>query len=95
VEDAAIQQKLQQKFREAGVFPEVAASPLPGRSGYRISFQPEKEGGHYTIQMAFFEDGICQNQQQLTLPPYSQEEVFRNMLALRALDVLRRQLPAS
>lgn len=91
-EDDAIRGKLQQKFREAGVFPEIVNEQLPGRSGCRISFKPEAGSGHFSIETTFFEDSICRNRQQNSVPPYSQEEVFRNMLALRGMDMLRRQL---
>ena len=91
-EDAAIHGKLQTKFREAGSFPETAPSLLPGRNGYRIFFQSESESKSWSIEMEYFESGICRDTQRISVPVFSQEDVFRNMLALRALDMLRRHL---
>jgi nicotinamide-nucleotide amidase len=94
-DDASIRGKLQQKFREAGVFPEMASSPLPGRNGFRISFLPENVSNSFRIELEYFQAGSAAEKEEITVPPYSQEEVFRNMLALRALDMLRRHLHSS
>jgi nicotinamide-nucleotide amidase len=94
-DDAVIHGKLQDKLREAGVFPEITGSPPAGRKGYKVSFFQEKESSHFAVEIARYQDGIIQEEQLITVPLYSQEEVFRNMLALRAMDMLRRQLLAS
>ena len=94
-DDAAIGGKLQQKFREAGVFPEIFTSPLPGRKGYRISFAQEAESSAFRIEMAYLESENNLHEERISVPAFSQEEVFRNMLALRALDMLRRHLQSS
>jgi len=94
-EDEAIDKKLQQKFREAGVFPEIAASPLAGRNGYRISFSKEQDGNSFRIDLQYVESGNYQHEEHIFVPAFSQEAVFRNMLALRSLDMLRRHLNPS
>ena len=94
-DDQAIEGKLQQKFREAAVFPELVSSPLSGRNGYRISFSQEQDSSAFRIEMKYLESGICRHEEQISVPAFSQEAVFRNMLALRALDMLRRHLNPS
>ena len=94
-EDAAIQGKMQAKFHEAATFPEFATSLPPHRNGYRIYFHPESDSTSWSIEMEYFESGICLDKQRISLPVFSQEDVFRNMLALRALDMLRRHLQES
>ena len=94
-DDNAIEGKLQQKFREAAVFPEVVSSPLAGRNGYRISFSQEEDSSSFRIDLQYFKTGICRHEEQILAPSFSQEEVFRNMLALRSLDMLRRHLNPS
>ncbi len=91
-EDAAIEGKLQQKFREAAVFPEMTSTPLPGRNGYRLSFSKERESKAFRVEIEYLESGNCLPVEQISVPAFSQEEVFRNMLALRAMDMLRRHL---
>jgi hypothetical protein len=94
-DDASIKGVLQRKFREAAAFPEMTSGPLPDRNGFRIYFQPETGSSSFSVEWEFLESGLCRKSGKISVPAFSQEEVFRNMLALRALDMLRRQLQDS
>ena len=89
-QDESIGEKVKQKFREAGVWPELVKELPSNRSGYRISFAKSEEAGSVDICLEFYKENSCSDKQHFSVRNFTQESVFHNMLALRALDMLRR-----
>ncbi len=92
IADDAIEGRLRQKIREAGQFPEIMEEKKGVGIEFEIQFERTEERGDVEIRLHCYKNSLLFGESQQVVKPFSVEEIFRNMLALRGLDMIRRQL---
>lgn len=90
--DESILGRMKQKFREAGRYPDFPGELQGKGSEIEISFEVFPDREDVLIRLHRYQDGRQLEESGYELRPFGHKDIFRNMLAIRALDLIRRSL---